>query len=170
MSPLQRRDFHARSSRQAILSEEFGFKCECTVCLEEDFAENDRMRERILQIEEMWSKLGSNPSSALALAEEQFDCCLQIGLQSGLMSYVALHGVEAAGLALSSSNEEGRDCRKLARKFSSAASSHALIAYGEASQEMDIFHEISSVCESVADGQLLARVQTLIATLRDIET
>ena len=58
MSPLQRSDFHCRSSRRSILLAEFGFECRCGVCEADDHAEDDAKRKRVLQIEEEWSDLG----------------------------------------------------------------------------------------------------------------
>ncbi len=61
MSPLQRADFHARSSRRRILQTEFGFHCLCDICAEEDkdkVEADDHRRRRVLQIEEEWGELG----------------------------------------------------------------------------------------------------------------
>ena len=67
----------------------------------ENIEENDSIRSRVLQIEQKWCQLGQEPKMALDLAEEQLHLGQKLNLQAGLLSYIALHCVEACSLVFS---------------------------------------------------------------------
>ena len=174
MSPLQRSDFSDRDARRSILQEEFGFFCVCDLCeLRPEISRqvNDRKRSRVLEIEADWRDLGQNPTRALKLGEEQFRLCEELEFQAGLMSYVALHCVEALALIIgrcrpSDSNGYRAKCLGYAER----AQFHGRVAYGEESEEAEIFKLVLNVCETSGDLELISDIQSAITSLRDIES
>ena len=82
------------------VQEEFGFLCLCELCSSiRDVTSDDQKRKRVLEIEVAWGELGGQDmQTAMELGEEQFKLCSELSFQPGLMSYVALHCVEAASL------------------------------------------------------------------------
>ena len=167
MSPLQRADFHDRKSRRKILQEEFGFLCQCELCCRSNVTEDDRKRRRVLEIEVAWGELGGDPQSAMELGEEQFKLCTELSFQSGLLSYVALHCVEAASLLVAKKSSAEQHLTK-AVKYANLASTHGSIAYGKDSEEAAIFRSVIVACKEESDYGLLGAVRSAIVKLRDI--
>ena len=52
-----------------------------------------------------WGDLGGDLQTAMELGEEQFKLCTELSFQPGLVSYVALHCVEAASLVVANKHE-----------------------------------------------------------------
>lgn len=171
MSPLQRSDFHTRSSRRQILREEFGFFCHCNLCSDEeiiDVAQNDADRTRLLEIEQAWSSLGQDPDAAMLMAEEQFAIGQSLNLQPGLLAYIALHCVEASSLLITS-NPERSGLRQKGLDFAQIAENLGVLAYGKNTDETELFSRIRSLWESSPDEDLFSLVQRTISKLRDID-
>lgn len=171
MSPLQRADFHDKVSRREILLEEFGFNCLCSLCCQENAEENDRKRRRILEIENNWSDLGNNPEAALELGEKQFELCCELNFQAGLLSYVALHCVEASSLLVAKKKSciEVETSREKAVKYAKKSRYYGKIAYGPDSEEYHIFKVVVTICETANNQELLLDIQHAISSLRDID-
>ena len=110
----------------------------------------------------------------MELGEEQFKLCTDLSFHSGLLSYVALHCVEAASLLVASKYESEnqeitKDHRTMAVKYSEQASLHGSIAYGEDSEEATIFESVVTACKEESDSDLLGAVRSAIVKLRDID-
>ncbi len=122
--------------------------------------------------------IGSNPSRALTLGEEQMSLCLRLRFQAGLLSYVALHCVEAVALLLAVRQKSSASSplksmevyRTLGVKHAREAHKHALAAYGEGSEELEVFALVEKVMETASDEQMLGEVQAAIVALRDIDS
>ena len=187
MSPLQRSDFHTRESRRKILQDEFGFWCHCNLCEgftddEKNLEVNDLTRSRVLQIEQKWCHLGQEPEKALSLAEEQLTLGQKLGLQPGLLAYIALHCVEASSLVFSATQDQ--EISYKGRQHAILAKSYGTRAYGENSDEVEVFSKICEVWTRVDDTvgvgstnnsnntvgeDLFTIIQESIAKLRDID-
>ena len=173
MSPLQRADFHDTESRRDILQTEFGFRCLCEICEDkEDQLDVDEKRRRILEIEGEWSELGVNPSVAMSMGEEQYRLCAELDFQAGLLAYVALHCVEAASLmvAKKKSGMEAEQFREKGVAYAEKACQFGKKAYGEESDEYEIFVMVQKICETASNLELLSEVQKAITMLRDIDS
>ena len=181
MSPLQRSDFHTRESRRKILQDEFGFWCHCNLCEsftdsdEKNLEFNDSTRSRVLEIEKKWCHLGQEPEKALSLAEEQLALGQKLGLQPGLLAYIALHCVEASSLVFSATQDQ--EISSKGREHAILAKSYGTRAYGEHSDEVEVFSKICEVWtrrESTSNSNnsgedMFTQVQESIAKLRDID-
>ena len=85
-----------------------------------------------------------------------------------------LHCIEASSLMISSLSEENLPCqiklyREEAIEYSQMAENAAKIAYGDSSNEMKIFHEISFFCQNSSNNVLLSEIQNAVIKLRDID-
>ena len=109
----------------------------------------------------------------MELGEEQFKLCTDLSFHSGLLSYVALHCVEAASLLVASKYESQnqdstKDQRTKAVKYAELASEHGSVAYGEDSEEASIFKSVLVACKQERDSDLLGAVRNAIVRLRDL--
>ena len=148
--------------------------------------ENDSIRSRVLQIEQKWCQLGQEPKLALDLAEEQLHLGQKLNLQPGLLSYIALHCVEACSLVFTA-NRSPEICQK-GRDYAQVAFTYAISAYGDQSDEVEVFLRICSIWnkkdqkssltddndaanngEDDDDDDLFTVVQEAISKLRDID-
>lgn len=92
--------------------------------------------------------------------------------QSGLLSYVALHCVEAASLVVAkkrSSPIEAEEFRATAVRYARLAFEQAAVAYGDVSEEYGIFLGVITTCEGESNMGMVTAVQSAIASLRDID-
>ena len=109
----------------------------------------------------------------MELGEEQFKLCTDLSFHSGLLSYVALHCVEAASLLVASkyqsqNQETSKEHRTKAVKYAELASEHGSTAYGEDSEEANIFKSVIAACKEESDSDLLGAVRSAIVKLRDL--
>lgn len=172
MSPLQRSDFHDKASRQEILRTDFGFECFCHLCQMKNHDDDDAKRRRLLEIESLWTDLGTNPDLALEFSQEQLELCQELQIQPGLSSYVALHCVEAASLMVSKKINclEVEIYRELSVDFAKKAQDFGKLAYGEDSEEYEIFQIVLRVCQTSCNSDLLLEIQQSITALREIDS
>ena len=147
----------------------------------ENIEENDSNRTRVLQIEQNWCQLGGEPKLALDLAEEQLHLGQKLNLQPGLLSYIALHCVEACSLVFTA-NQSPEICQK-GRDYAQMAFTYGISAYGDQSEEAEVFLRVCSIWnkkdqkltdaanngDDEEDEDLFMVVQEAISKLRDID-
>ena len=150
----------------------------------ENIEENDSNRARVLQIEQNWCQLGGEPKLALDLAEEQLNLGQKLNLQPGLLSYIALHCVEACSLVFTA-NQSTEICQK-GRNYAQEAFTYGISAYGDQSDEAEVFLRVCSIWnkkdqkltnhndaakngDDEDDEDLFTVVQEAISKLRDID-
>ena len=122
---------------------------------------------------------------ALDLAEEQLHLGQKLNLQPGLLSYIALHCVEACSLVFTA-NQSTEICQK-GRDYAQVAFTYALSAYGDQSDEVEVFLRVCSIWNKKdqkssskndndasnygdeEDEDLFTVVQEAISKLRDID-
>ena len=172
LSPVQRQQFDSTFNRQKILQDEFGFLCLCNVCVSGDDLD-DSMRVKILEIEQVWSQLDVKDfQKALELAKQQYTLAKRLNMHAGILSYVAIHVIEAASLAMASDAKNDRDnVKELGSRTSKEARDFAIISYGEGSRESNLFDEILRIWSEDSSNKCLwkdlaVNIQDLIAQLK----
>ena len=119
------------------------------------------------------------------MAEEQLHLAQKLNLQPGLLSYIALHCVEACSLVCTD-NRSPEICQK-GRDYAQVAFGYGISAYGDQSEEAEVFLRICTIWNTkdqkssvmtttndhnADDGEgddLFTVVQEAISKLRDID-
>ena len=128
IDPLQRRDFDTKENRCKILSEEFGFDCDCLAC---EKSLDDKARARIAEIE------GQGVPN---LIQEQYMLCKRANLHAGPLYLVGLKLLVAMKL-----QADIPGIRSLCREIID----HALIAYGKDAMMVPTLKRILSANDTI---------------------
>ena len=98
-----------------------------------------------------------------------------MGFQAGLLAYVSLHCVEAASLMVAKKHKtagciQAEEFRSKGVQYAAKAANYGKIAYGEDSDEFEIFQMVLKICETASNADLLSEIQAAITALRDIDS